>query len=718
MRHYIVLVIVVLSTQVWGQKGLLKSADKYFEAEMYEEALDHYKQYGNIDKDKEAVFKRGVANYYTNNIDDAISDLTAAYTLELEEPLVYYYVGRALHSKGDYSDAVKFYKNYLREIEDKDERSRVVDMIRRCGTGINNQYNEQLAFVENLGPSVNSKYDEVHPVQSPSNQSKYYFSSSRDDATGGRRNSEGLRDEIYGKYSKDMYAVELTDGNWTAVSAFHPLLNSAKDDELMDFSPSGEVMYYLQYRSGQAEMLTDTFSQDGNQEDQNSSVLALPAIAELGDKDLSIFNDSTVLFASRREGGYGGYDLYVSVRANGQWQAPVNMGPQINTQYNEVAPFLAKSGRKLYFSSNSVGSIGGYDIFSAEFSMEGNRWSAASNMGLPINSGRDDLHYSLSADGTVGVFSSDRVDSKGGHDLYMAYMKNQVTDQLMYTEVLPFATDVATQDSLQDVANAIDETSTVGTPSTATVATREYYNTPLYYGSDELVVTPANSSKLDALYDLLVILPETKVLLTAFSVKEGMTEFDLYFSIKRAEKAAAYLVDKGIAKDRLYVRGTGSNFPLAKEMVNGRISRLAQKNNRRVEVTILDAKTGTLDVVPDAPVIAENIRDGAGDNYATVTEGISFKVLISTVKQMYKGDVLKKYNEATIEKRMDSEFYDYTIGVVDKYDEARRLKNELVRTGLTDATIKVYLNGKVLSNSELEAAGLEYPEVARYLQYK
>jgi len=718
MRYFIVLLIIGLAGQLSAQKGVLKSADKYFEAGLYREAQQHYDQYNAVEKDRDAVFKRGISNYYINNIDAAITDLTKAYTLEVEDPRVYYYVGRALHSKGDFADAVRFYKNYLREIDNSDQQSEVIDRIRRCATGIKIQYNEQLAFVENLGPSVNTQYNEVHPVQSPSNQNKYYFSSDRDDATGGRRNRNGLKDEIYGTYSKDMYAVELNDGNWTAVSAFHPLLNSAKHDELMDFNPTGDVMYYQQYRGDQAEILTDTFKVGQSVEDQYPSLLSSPAIAELGDKDLSVFNDSTLLFASKRAGGYGGYDLYISVKSSGRWQAPVNLGPQVNSAYNDVAPFLARSGSKLYFSSDRVESMGGYDIFVADYSLEAERWNAAANIGLPINSGRDDMHYSLSADGTVGVFASDRVNSKGGFDLYMAYMKNQVYEQLMYTEVVPFATSAAAPDSVQEVAGAEGSTVIKTIPVTVPVKTREFYNTPLYYDGSEIVLTAANTNRLDALYDVLVIFPETKVLLTAYSLAEGMTEFDLYFSIKRAEKAASYLVEKGVSPERLYVRGLGANFPLVKEVVNGRVSRLAEKNNRRIEITILDADPAALEVVDDMPVVSDNLRDGAGDEYRSVTSGVSFKVLVSTVKQMYKGDVLKKYNEATIEKRMDSEFYDYTIGVLSSYDKARMLKNTLMREGLADATVLAYLNGKVLMPAEAEALSSQNPEIAKYLQYE
>jgi len=483
-RYLFLFMLFMCSHLVMAQKNILKSADKYFEAELYTEALKYYNQYQKIDKNKQAAYRRGVANYHTNNIEQAIKDLTLSYSLGTEEKQVYLYVGRAMHAKHNFKDAIKFYKNYLRYVEDDEEQYAVIDDIKRCATGISIRYNEQPAFVENLGPSVNSEYDEIHPVQSPTNAKKYYFSSNREDATGGRRNKSGLKDEIYGKYSMDMYGVELNDGNWTSINAFHPLLNTAKNDILMGFNGNGSVMYFFNTLDGKTgEMMTDTFTAD-RPEDAYPKRLTSPVIANQGDKYIQVFNENTMLFSSQRAGGYGGFDIYIAKRIDGKWQTPVNLGPSVNGPYDEVSPFLAKSGAKLYFSSNRLESMGGFDIFSLAYSMEGNTWNEPKNLGLPINSGRDELSFSLSADGTLGMFTTNRPESKGGYDIYLAYMKDQVIDQLMYAESVPFIKSTIETDSTATDLVLVDNNTSIETGEKVTktkdLKVREFLNTPLY----------------------------------------------------------------------------------------------------------------------------------------------------------------------------------------------------------------------------------------------
>ena len=720
-RYIMIVTMTCAAVAVWGQKGVLKQANKYYEAERYAEAVKYYNSYKKIEKDKNAVYRRGVARYYTNELDAAISDLTQAYTLGVDDKKVYYYVGRALHSQHKFADAAKFYKNYLRYEEDEAMQAEVIDHIRRCRSGIDLQYVDQRAFIENLGGSVNSTYDEVNPIQSPTNPSKYYFSANRDDANGGMRNEQGLKDEIYGMYTMDMYAVELIDGNWTAVNAFHPLLNSAQNDVLQDFSSDGSVMYFMKSLGQQAGTLyADTFTVD-RPEGVFPVELRTPMITRLGDKDLHVFGTDVILFSSKRKGGYGGYDLYIAERKDGQWQNAQNLGPTINGPYDERAPFLAKSGTQLFFSTDRTGSMGGFDIYEAVYEVEAAEWTEPVNMGLPINSGKDDLHFSVSADGMVGMLSSDRAESLGGYDLFLAYMKEQITSQLMYTENVPFSIDpqivMMEGDSIKV---AVDDDGPVGdfTDPPISTKTREYFNTPLYYGADENIVTPQNTTRLNSIYDIMVIFPETEIMLTCHSMQEGLTDFDLYFSIKRAEKAADYLIDKGIAPERIHLRGVGSNFPLAQMLINGRKSRLAERTNRRVDVTFYNTSKSNLQIVPDEPVVADNLVDELGSRYASRLQGLSFKVEITTAKQMYKADVLKRYPESSIDKRADQSDYVYSLGIYDDYMKARMLKNKLVREGITAARVNAYMDGQVLAISDIDALQEAYPSLRDYLRYE
>ena len=719
MKHLILLFVLISFGFINNgncQKGIAKQANKFLNAEKYEEALELYNQLEGINQDKNLLFKRGIANYHSRNADDAVRDFTLARRIGYEENDIYLYAAKALHSRGSYLDAAQFYKNYLRYADDDEEEFMIVEKIKQCMFAYNNQFNDQLAFVENLGSSVNTEYDEVNPVQSPTSQNKYYFSSNRSGSTGGLRNKKGYKDEIYGKYSSDMYAIELDGGNWTSVSSFHPILNGPKDDIIQGFNPNGSVLYFLKTQDGSAgEIYADTFSVDKDPE-AFPKLFRSPVISELGDKDLKVFNDQTIIFSSKRAGGYGGYDLYVTYLENDSWTVPINLGPEINSQYDEVSPFLAKSGKKLFFSSDRIEGFGGFDIFEANYSAEASTWSVAQNIGTPLNSPMNDINFSLSYDGMTAIFSSDRIGTVGGFDLYQAYYKDQVMDQLMYTETLPFisySTDTTIVEEVTEVTQIADENRLSDSP----IIKKEFYNEPLYYGSDEIIIDASNKSKLDKVKNILTVYPEVSVVLTGHSIAEGMREFDLYFSIKRAEKAAQYLIDNGVDIKRIKVRGLGSNFPHTKHNKTGS-NRLSEKNNRRIDVSFIKVPANRLTIITEMPAVIDAMKDGSSDEYYNTLKGLAYKIEVAKTKQMYKGDVIRQYESGVVEKEMTDTDYTYSVGVYDVYYDAKQLKSTLLRNGINNAKVIPYMNDVQLNRGQVEVLKDVYPDLAEYLRFE
>lgn len=715
-RLILILLCLAAVTSVSAQKINLKQANKYYEAGKYQEAAEIYNQAAQKDLNKNALFKRGVANYHINKTDEALSDFRFARQIGFKKKEIYYYAAMALHSKKNFVDAAKFYKNYLRYVDEDDEKFRVIELIKQCKFGFDNQFNDQLAFVENLGESVNTEYDELNPVQSPTSHNKYYFSSNRPGSHGGLRNARGYKDEIYGNYSADMYAVELSNGNWTPVSACHPILNGPKHDLIEGFNPSGSVMYFLKSQDGKTgEIYADTFAVDKDPE-AFPQRFSSPVISELGDKGLQVFNNNTILFASKREGGYGGYDLYLALREDGQWLAPVNLGPEINSKYDETCPFLAKSGTKLFFSSNRIESFGGYDVYSSDFGMETRKWGLPVNIGLPINSGKDDQHFSVSSDGMTAIFSSDRPESIGGTDLYIAYFKNQVHEQLLYTEYPPFVVDDRVVDGIgkDKGSRALDSNTS---EMDEDIVRKDFVVSPLYYGDDEIILNPANSSKMDQIRDLMTIYPEMNIVLSGHSIKEGMKEFDLYFSIKRAEKAADYLIRHGIEAQRINVKGLGANFPHTGNNENV-TSRLALKNNRRIDIFFLSVPYSRLNIIEDRPIAANGTGNEIFEEYEKTISGLAYKIQIARTKQMFKGDVIREYNSGIVEKNMTDDTYTYTLGVYDTYSEVRALKSELQRKGMVEAKVVPYFNNLPLNSSQIDALKDSLTDLNEYLKFE
>jgi len=133
---------------------------------------------------------------------------------------------------------------------------------------------------------------------------------------------------------------------------------------------------------------------------------------------------ATLIFASDRPGGFGGLDLYESkLGKDGEWGEPVNMGPEINTPFNEDRPFLIKEGRILFFASQGHYNMGGYDIFRSELQYNG-LWSNPENLGYPLNNPDDNIFFCPTEDGKGGYISlSGRDDGAGKADIYMIRFK-------------------------------------------------------------------------------------------------------------------------------------------------------------------------------------------------------------------------------------------------------------------------------------------------------
>ena len=140
----------------------------------------------------------------------------------------------------------------------------------------------------------------------------------------------------------------------------------------------------------------------------------------------AITGDGSVLFfVSNRTGGYGGLDIYQSVRdVKGNWGKPLNLGPVINSAGDDKTPFIHTDSQTLYFTSNGRFGMGGFDIFYSQYSGMG-YWEEPKNMGYPINSANDELAYTVSADGNRMYFASKSLNKQDNWDLYTSELYHE-----------------------------------------------------------------------------------------------------------------------------------------------------------------------------------------------------------------------------------------------------------------------------------------------------
>ena len=131
----------------------------------------------------------------------------------------------------------------------------------------------------------------------------------------------------------------------------------------------------------------------------------------------------TLIFASDRPGGYGGLDLYISRMEKGGWGVAVNLGPEINTPFNEDRPSLVNNGKTIFFASQGHDNIGGYDLFRADKQTSG-IWSKPANLGYPLNTPDDNIFFCPTEDGKSGYISIIKENEGfGGEDIYKITFK-------------------------------------------------------------------------------------------------------------------------------------------------------------------------------------------------------------------------------------------------------------------------------------------------------
>ena len=221
-------------------------------------------------------------------------------------------------------------------------------------------------------------------------------------------------------YNAVMFS-RLIDGKWTAPINITPDLQADGDIYISCLSANGKLLFLSKSENDNSDIYMSTF--DGT---KWSKIVKLNKnintkyweshgfMSESGDQ---------LIFASDRPGGFGGLDLYISKKVDGDWGPPVNIGPEINTQFNEDRPFLINNGKTLFFSSQGHENMGGYDIFRSDLQSNG-LWSVPSNLGYPLNTPDDNFFFMPVGNGHSGYYAIyKKLGGFGKEDIYKITLK-------------------------------------------------------------------------------------------------------------------------------------------------------------------------------------------------------------------------------------------------------------------------------------------------------
>ena len=470
---------------------------------------------------------------------------------------------------------------------------------------------------KNLGATVNSKMSEYLPSQTIDGTQLFFtrrvdtynedFYGSSRQKTSPWENAQPLKGSLNTPQSEGAMMIS-QDGNWLVFTGCY------RPDSY------GGCDLYISYKNKEGWSAAKNLGNRINSDQWESQPCLSPDKREL-------------YFASRKPGGLGGSDLYVSrLQDNGQWSDPENLGPGINSAADEQCPFIHADNQTLYFTSSYWPGYGDDDLFMVRKVAEG-KWSAPKNLGYPINTIDREGTLFITADGKTAYYASERKDSYGGLDLYSfelnpsirpyetRWVTGKVTDKKTGTGISATLelTDLQTRQVISRV-----KTDSLGNYLLTLPTGRDYaftvnqkgflFNSDQYFLKNGIVdsavvknielqpiernasvilkniffetnryeLTPASLVELDKLVVLLSENPTISIEISGHTDNIGKADANLLLSESRAKAVVDYLASKKIDAKRLTYKGFGLTNPLADNATE-----MGRALNRRTEMKIV-----------------------------------------------------------------------------------------------------------------------------------
>lgn len=401
-----------LSLQAQGSDdALVDRANKFFElAKNYEAAKPLYQQaVDNGVSDPLVYYRLGVCYTYASQLNDqykGLPYLESAFNrkggTQIPED-IHFYLGQMYHRDIQLDKAISHYEKYRKTVDPKDKQ-KLKEVDRQLEVCKNALFliNENKGIVIRSFEDINSSFTEYNPLVTADESMLAYTA---------------VREER-GKIVEKIYTSYKSGSHWATPEALN--VNTKYNVGTAGISADGqEMLIFVGGENNTGSIYTITKEGKG----WTSPVdIGNRVNSRYLETTASITPDGkTLYFASNRPDGLGGMDIYKSERqSDSSWGKAENLGPGINTPYNEDAPFIHPDSKTLFFTSDGHNTMGGTDIFKS-YSV-GGKWREPENLGYPINTPTNDNYFTLTANGKTGYFSSERKGGKGGQDIYFFEM--------------------------------------------------------------------------------------------------------------------------------------------------------------------------------------------------------------------------------------------------------------------------------------------------------
>lgn len=450
MKRYVIVICCLLAMSAPGMlhaqiQAKYEIGRDFYQRLAYSKAIPELEEY-LAKKPESLVAKIMLADCYRKNnqyeqAEKWYSEVAKDITLTDSVQLLYY--AQLLQTQGKYADAAQVYSQYLQ----KNPTDKRAQEQQKASQDIGRILADSGQFVITNVPFNTDGYDFGTTLY----KDRLLYTS-----TGGK-SAEGKTNLWTGESFMDIYEVSVSDSGRTFSSAakWLPTINTKYNEGTVWFDNANGKVYFTRnvFNPDEKQKLTYSSMKEANlmiyeatnNGDSWTDVKELP----FDNKEFSCGHPTlttdgkTMYFASTMPGGKGGVDIWRSTLENGVWQTPVNAGDAINTEGDEMFPYLYKD-KTLYFASDGLGGLGGLDIFTIDIQ---NASASAKNLSAPLNSSYDDFGYITSEDGYYGFFSSDRPGGKGEDDIYR-YVNNEyileilVVDKLTQLPILSASVDV------------------------------------------------------------------------------------------------------------------------------------------------------------------------------------------------------------------------------------------------------------------------------------
>jgi outer membrane protein OmpA-like peptidoglycan-associated protein/Tfp pilus assembly protein PilF len=432
-----------------------------------------------------------------------------------------------------------------------------------------------------------------------------------------------------------------TNGRWLNPVSISPNINSEGNEGTCTISADGRKLIFTSCAGRRVYGSCDLFESQKVGNEWSIPVNLGPNVNSVDwESQPSLSADGrTLYFVSDRKGGFGRNDIwYSTLNEKGEWTKAQNLGAPINTQYNEMSPFIHVNDRTLFFASNGLVGFGGYDIHFTEKNENG--WSIPQNMGSPVNDVEDQFSLFITADGKKGYYSHEEKNALGTATGKLYEINIPENQQVKYKSnyIKGIVRDKQTSKELKarielfdivknEIVSQVDSDSITGEYLMVLTQGSEYalyvnkkgylfqslnfnYSVPIATGTDfepvikNIDLEPALKGSVSVLKNIFFDVdrfdlkeksitelqkvirflnenPQIRVEISGHTDNTGNQSYNQQLSEKRAFSVYSYIIENGIQKSRLAWKGYGMNRPTtANDSEDGR------QQNRRIEFTI------------------------------------------------------------------------------------------------------------------------------------